>query len=184
MSTFTELKLKRNSMDITRAHSKALAIYIESIKQFREIGVEESESHWTAQRIVRKWTEELIQSYKPNLLSEGVIELLKEHDIPTTVARNCTYRQQTNKSGLGLVNGIGKTAGNGLLHFEHLTPISRLIDMCLELPNITPDNVWTCIMKNCEIAWILKTERKRLDKVCKSGERTQDILESVNVVIK
>ena len=179
-----ELKLKRQSMDVTRVHAKALALYIESIKQFREIGIEESESHWTAQRIVRKWTEELIQVYKPNKLSEGVVALLKESNIPLDRARNCGYNSQTTKSGLGFANGIGKGSGTGLLHFEHMSPISRLIDMCLELPEITPDTVWTCIMKNCEIAWILKSERKKLDKICKSGERTDEILESLNIVIK
>ena len=179
-----ELKLKRESKDVTRAHAKALAIYIESIKQFREIGIEESESHWTAQRIVRKWTEELIQAYKPNKVSDGVKQLLKNSDIPLERAQTCGYNAQTTKSGLGYANGIGKGSGTGLLHFEHLTPISRLIDMCLELPEITPDTVWTCIMKNCEIAWILKSERKRLDAVCKSGERTPEILESLDIIIK
>ena len=179
-----KLKIKRQSMDVTRVHAKALALYIESIKQFREIGIEESESHWTAQRIVRKWTEELIQVYKDNKLSEGVATLLKEHGIPLERARKCGYLAQTRKSGLRDANGLRKTAGTGLLHFEHIRPISRLVDMCLELDEVTPDTVWTCIMKNCESAWILKTEKEKLDKICKSGERTKEILEAANVVIK
>ena len=45
-------------------------------------------------------------------------------------------------------------------------------------------NIHDILVNNLKIAWILKTEQKTLDAVCRSGVRTPELLTTLDIHIK
>lgn len=131
---------------------------------------------WTARRVVRRWTEFPRVLGKPNLYSRGALSVATTRDIPIETLKWCSYKDQTLKSGLKDPNH-----SKGAFHHEHIVPVSRLVDGLLELEEPTAAEIDTYIRKESQIAWILKEEQKRLDSVCKSGNRTLALLEVLDI---
>lgn len=131
---------------------------------------------WTARRVIRRWTEFPEQLDKPNQYSEGAMLVAQSRGIAPEQLRRATYLDQTKKSGLQDPNH-----SKGAFHHEHIVPISRLVDGLIQLESPTAQQVHNYIQQEASIAWILKEEQKRLDKVCKVGERTPELLESLGI---
>ena len=67
------------------------------------------------------------------------------------------------------------------LKAEQNIHFSKEIDFLKNNPhNKTPP----VLVNNLKIAWILKTEQKTLDAVCRSGVRTPELLTSLDIYIK
>lgn len=49
-----------------------------------------------------------------------------------------------------------------LFHLDHVKPVSFLVDQLIEMKRVTVKNTFNLIME-MEVAWILKTENKKLD---------------------
>lgn len=164
--------MKKNRQNISVLHAKALIPYLEGIRDSRD-----SESFWMARRIVRRWTEFPSMIGKANLYSRGAAHLLEEKGISLEILKWAEYGDQCKKSGLD--DGPGHSTGK--LHHEHIRPVQTLVEELVELPEYTVDSIIDLIRTRTEVAWILKTEQKELDKVCRTGNRTPELLESLNI---
>lgn len=131
---------------------------------------------WTARRIVRRWTEFPELTGKPNLYSQAALLLAQSREVHPETLRRATYLDQCRKSGLK-----DKSHGKGGFHHEHMVPVSRLVKGLLELEDPTVDGIKAYIEEMVTIAWITKEEQKRLDSVCKSGNRTPELLEALEI---
>lgn len=164
--------MKKNRQNISVLHAKALIPYLEGIRDSRD-----SESFWMARRIVRRWTEFPSMIGKANLYSKGAADLLEEKGISLEILKWAEYGDQCKKSGLD--DGPGHSTGK--LHHEHIRPVQTLVEELVELPEYTVESIIDLIRTRTEVAWILKTEQKELDKICRTGNRTPELLESLNI---
>lgn len=164
----------KERIDVSEHHARALIPYLEGIKMYGD-----TESYWMARRIVRRWTEFPSMMQKANLYSEGALRVIQERNIPIEKLLWAEYGDQCKKDGLN--DGPGHSTG--LLHHEHLRPVKQLVDELVALPEYTVDAIIQLIRTRVEIAWILKAEQKDLDRVCRTGNRTPELLESLNIHI-
>ena len=164
--------MKNKRQNISVLHAKALIPYLEGIRDSRD-----SESFWMARRIVRRWTEFPSMISKANLYSKGAANVLQEKGISLEILKWAEYGDQTKKSGLN--DGPGHSTGQ--LHHEHIRPVQTLVEELVELPQYTVEAIVNLIQTRAEVAWILKTEQKELDKICRTGNRSQELLDSLNI---
>lgn len=164
----------KNRIDISEHHARALVPYLEGIKLYND-----PESHWMARRIVRRWTEFPSMMQKANLYSQGALEVIQSRNIPIEKLMWAEYGDQCKKDGLN--DGPGHSTG--ALHHEHLRSVKQLVEELVALPEYTVPAIIELIRKRVEIAWILKSEQRVLDKVCRTGNRTPELLESLNITI-
>ena len=74
---------------------------------------------------------------------------------------------------------------NGIFHLEHIVPISQIAKELYELENIECVKcIYDILIDNFKIAWILKTEQKLLDSINRSGQRSPELLNHLNIFIK
>jgi len=159
-------------IDVSERHARALIPYLEGIKQDGD-----PESYWMARRIVRRWTEFPTMLQKPNAYSDGAAKVVQSRGISLETLKMAKYTDQCKRSGLQ--DGPGHSTG--LLHHEHMVPVSQLVKELVELPEYTVNAIITYVRKRALVAWILKAEQKELDKVCRTGLRTPELLESLNI---
>ena len=161
---------------IDQLHNYWTAMLIPALEGVKATG--DSNMIWMAHRIVRRWTEfpELVG--KPNAYSLGALDVITQRGISLEKLQWATYNDQTKKKGLGDPNHL-----HGMLHHEHLVPVSQLVKELLQLPVLTHQTVLELIQQRTQVAWILKSEQKALDKVCKSGNRSKELLESLGIVL-
>jgi len=131
---------------------------------------------WTARRVVRRWTEFPRVLGKPNLYSRGALSVAQQRGIPIETLKWSSYKDQCLKSGLKDPNH-----SKGSFHHEHIVPVSQLVKGLLELEEPTAIEVRQYIERNGQIAWILKEEQKRLDSVCKSGNRIPELWRALEI---
>ena len=131
---------------------------------------------WTARRVVRRWTEFPRVLGKPNLYSRGALGVATSRGITPETLKWSSYIDQTKKSGLKDPNH-----SKGAFHHEHIVPISQLVKGLLELEEPTAIEIQQYIERNGQIAWILKEEQKRLDSVCKSGNRIPALWKALEI---
>lgn len=131
---------------------------------------------WTARKVVRRWTEFPEYTGKPNLYSRQALLLAQSRGIEPQTLRRATYPDQCKKSGLK-----DESHGKGGFHHEHMTPVSQLVKGLLELEAYTVEGILAYIGEKATIAWITKEEQRTLDRVCKSGNRTPELLEALGI---
>ena len=131
---------------------------------------------WTARRVVRRWTEFPRVLGKPNLYSQGALQVATSRGITLETLKWSSYKDQCLKSGLKDPNH-----SKGSFHHEHIVPVSQLVKGLLELENPDSRTIQDYIQQGAQIAWILKEEQRNLDSVCKSGTRTTALLEALGI---
>ena len=89
------------------------------------------------------------------------------------------WNQQTHKSGLN-----DTSRKNGVFHLEHIVPVSQVCLKLYSLNEITVKSIHDILIDNLKLAWILKTEQKKLDSINRSGIRTEDELTKLKIFIK
>jgi hypothetical protein len=159
-------------IDISEYHAQSLIPYLRGIKKHGD-----PESYWMARRIVRRWTEFPSMIGKPNAYSDGAAQVIKSRNIPLEKLLWAEYGDQCKKSGLD--DGPGHSTG--LLHHEHMIPVNQLVKELVDLSKYTTESIISLIRKRAQIAWILKSEQKELDKICRTGNRSPELLESLNI---
>ncbi len=115
------------------------------------------------------------------MYSLAALEEARKMEIPDAEERLqwVRWKEQNHKSGL---RDVGRQ--NGIFHQEHIVPVSQIAKKLYDLEKITVKNIHDVLVNNLKIAWILKTEQKTLDAVCRSGVRTPELLTSLDIYIK
>ncbi len=142
---------------------------------------EDTDTKYAISRIIRFSCDNPRQHGIPYMYSLGALEEAKKLDIPNPEERLqwVRWNQQKHKSGL---RDVGRK--KGIFHQEHIIPVSRIAKELYALDKITVKNIHDVLVNNLKIAWILKTEQKTLDAVCRSGIRTPELLTSLDIHIK
>ena len=118
----------------------------------------------------------------PYMYSEAALAEAIKLKIPEPEERLkwVNWKEQTNKSGL-----MDDSRKNGVFHLEHIVPISQIAKELYELENIECTKcIYDILIDNFKIAWILKTEQKLLDSINRSGQRSPELLNLLNIFIK
>lgn len=142
---------------------------------------DDKDTKYAISRIIRFSSDNPRQHGIPYMYSLGALEAAKEKGITNAEERLMwvRWKEQTHKGGL---RDDGRK--NGIFHQEHIVPVSQIAKKLYDLKDITVDNIYTTLVDNMKIAWILKEEQKTLDSVCRSGIRTPELLTSLNIHIK
>lgn len=141
----------------------------------------DKDTKYAISRLVRFSSDNPKQHGIPYMYSLGALEKANKMKIPDAKERLqwIRWKEQNHKSGL---RDIGRQ--NGIFHQEHIVPVSQIAKELYALKEITIKNIHDILVNNLKIAWILKTEQKTLDAVCRSGVRTPELLTSLNIHIK
>jgi len=142
---------------------------------------EDKDTKYAISRIIRFSSDNPRQHGIPYMYSLGALAEAKKLEIPNAEERLqwVRWKEQNHKRGL---RDIGRQ--NGTFHQEHIVPVSQIAKKLYGLEEITIKNIHDILVNNLKIAWILKTEQKTLDAVCRSGVRTPELLTSLNIHIK
>ena len=142
---------------------------------------DDKDTKYAISRIIRFSSDNPRQHGIPYMYSLGALNEAKKMEIPDAEERLQWVRlkEQNHKSGL---RDIGRQ--NGIFHQEHIVPVSQIAKKLYGLEKITVKNIHDVLINNLKIAWILKTEQKTLDAVCRSGIRTPELLTSLDIYIK
>tara|TARA_B110000503_G_scaffold94518_1_gene142413 strand:- start:3249 stop:3761 length:513 start_codon:yes stop_codon:yes gene_type:complete len=137
---------------------------------------------YTVARLLRYYSNTPKMLELPYMYSEAALAEAIKLEIPEPEERLkwVTWKEQTNKSGL-----MDNSRKNGIFHLEHIVPISQIAKELYELENIRSVKcIYDILIDNFKIAWILKTEQKLLDSVNRSGQRSPELLNLLNIFIK
>jgi len=161
-----------------------IKLYAESIKpllQWSSDNPTDKDIKYTITRLVRFSSDNPKAHGIPYMYSLGALEAAKEKGIhePEDKLPWVRWKEQTHKGGL---RDEGRK--HGIFHQEHIVPVSQIAKKLYDIKDITVDNIYTVLVDNMKIAWILKEEQKILDSVCRSGIRTPELLTSLNIHIK
>jgi hypothetical protein len=142
---------------------------------------EDKDTKYAISRLVRFSSDNPKQHGIPYMYSLGALTEAQKMKIPDAEERLqwVRWKEQNHKSGL---RDIGRQ--NGTFHQEHIVPVSQIAKKLYDLEKITVKNIHDVLVNNLKIAWILKTEQKTLDAVCRSGVRTPELLTSLDIYIK
>jgi len=142
---------------------------------------DDKDTKYAISRIIRFSSDNPRQHGIPYMYSLGALNEAKKMEIPDAEERLqwVRWKEQNHKSGL---RDIGRQ--NGIFHQEHIVPVSQIAKKLYDLEKITVKNIHDVLVDNLKIAWILKTEQKTLDAVCRSGVRTPKLLTSLDIYIK
>ena len=142
---------------------------------------DDKDTKYAISRIIRFSSDNPRQHGIPYMYSLGALNEAKKMEIPDAEERLqwVRWKEQNHKSGL---RDIGRQ--NGIFHQEHIVPVSQIAKKLYDLEKITVKNIHDILVDNLKIAWILKTEQKTLDAVCRSGVRTPELLTSLDIHIK
>ena len=142
---------------------------------------EDKDTKYAISRIIRFSSDNPRQHGIPYMYSLGALAEAKKLEIPDAEERLqwVRWKEQNHKSGL---RDIGRQ--NGTFHQEHIVPVSQIAKKLYCLEEITIKNIHDILVNNLKIAWILKTEQKTLDAVCRSGVRTPELLTTLDIHIK
>ena len=142
---------------------------------------EDTDTKYAISRIIRFSSDNPKQHGIPYMYSLGALKEAKKLEIPNAEERLqwVRWKEQNHKSGL---RDVGRQ--NGTFHQEHIVPVSQIAKKLYALEKITVSKIHKILVENLKIAWILKTEQKTLDAVCRSGVRTPELLTSLNIYIK
>jgi len=142
---------------------------------------EDKDTKYAISRIIRFSSDNPRQHGIPYMYSLGALAEAKKREIPDAEERLqwVRWKEQNHKSGL---RDIGRQ--NGTFHQEHIIPVSQIAKKLYALEKITVKNIHNILVENLKIAWILKTEQKTLDAVCRSGVRTPELLTTLDIHIK
>ena len=142
---------------------------------------EDKDTKYAISRIIRFSSDNPRQHGIPYMYSLGALAEAKKLEIPNAKERLqwVRWKEQNHKSGL---RDVGRQ--NGTFHQEHIVPVSQIAKKLYDLVEITIPNIHDILVENLKIAWILKTEQKTLDAVCRSGVRTPELLTTLDIHIK
>lgn len=142
---------------------------------------DDKDTKYAISRIIRFSSDNPRQHGIPYMYSLAALNEAKKMEIPDAEERLqwVRWKEQNHKSGL---RDIGRQ--NGIFHQEHIVPVSQIAKRLYDLEKITVKNIHDILVDNLKIAWILKTEQKTLDAVCRSGVRTPELLTSLDIYIK
>jgi hypothetical protein len=142
---------------------------------------EDKDTKYAISRIIRFSSDNPRQHGIPYMYSLGALAEAKKLEIPDAEERLqwVRWKEQNHKSGL---RDIGRQ--NGTFHQEHIVPVSQIAKKLYDLEEITVKNIHNILVNNLKIAWILKTEQRTLDAVCRSGIRTPELLTTLDIYIK
>lgn len=161
-----------------------LKLYAETLKpllQWASDNPHDKDIKYTITRLIRFSSDNPKDHGIPYMYSLAALEAAKEKGITDAEERLrwVRWKEQTHKGGL---RDDGRK--NGIFHQEHIIPVSQIAKKLYDLKDIAVDNIYTVLVDNMKIAWILKEEQKTLDSVCRSGIRTPELLTSLNIHIK
>ena len=137
---------------------------------------------YTVSRLLRYYSNTPKMLELPYMYSEAALaEAIKlEKPEPEERLKWVNWKEQTNKSGI-----MDDSRKNGVFHLEHIVPISQIAKELYELENIECTKcIYDILIDNFKIAWILKTEQKLLDSINRSGQRSPELLNLLNIFIK
>jgi hypothetical protein len=136
---------------------------------------------YTVARLLRYYSNTPKMLELPYMYSEAALAEAIRLEIPEPEERLkwVNWKEQTNKSGL-----MDDSRKNGVFHLEHIVPISQIAKELYELENIVWISIYDILIDNFKIAWILKTEQKLLDSINRSGQRSPELLNLLNIFIK
>ena len=136
---------------------------------------------YTVARLLRYYSNTPKMLELPYMYSEAALAEAIKLEIPEPEERLkwVNWKEQTNKSGL-----MDDSRKNGVFHLEHIVPISQIAKELYELENIVWISIYDILIDNFKIAWILKTEQKLLDSINRSGQRSPELLNLLNIFIK
>ena len=145
---------------------------------------DDKDTKYAISRIIRFSSDNPRQHGIPYMYSLGALEEARKMEIPDAEERLqwVRWKEQNHKSGL---RDVGRQ--NGIFHQEHIVPVSQIAKKLYGLSvfdGITVKNIHDILVENLKIAWILKTEQKTLDAVCRSGTRTPELLTTLDIHIK
>ena len=142
---------------------------------------DDKDTKYAISRIIRFSSDNPRQHGIPYMYSLAALNEAKKMEIPDAEERLqwVRWKEQNHKSGL---RDIGRQ--NGIFHQEHIVPVSQIAKRLYDLEKITVKNIHDILVDNLKIAWILKTEQKTLNAVCRSGVRTPELLTSLDIYIK
>ena len=145
---------------------------------------QDKDTKYAISRIIRFSSDNPRQHGIPYMYSLGALEEARKLEIPDAEERLqwVRWKEQNHKSGL---RDVGRQ--NGIFHQEHIVPVSQIAKKLYGLSlfeRITVKNIHDILVENLKIAWILKTEQKTLDAVCRSGIRTPELLTTLDIHIK
>ena len=145
---------------------------------------EDKDTRYVISRIIRFSSDNPKQHGIPFMYSLAALKQANEMEIPNAEERLqwVRWKEQKHKSGL---RDVGRQ--NGIFHQEHIVPVSQIAKKLYGLSvfdGITVKNIHDILVENLKIAWILKTEQKTLDAVCRSGIRTPELLTTLDIHIK
>jgi len=161
-----------------------IQLYARSLKPLLEWAHEnpnDKDIKYTINRLLRYYTNSPRELGIPYLYSEAALLEAKNLGIPNPVERLSwtTWKEQCHKRGLQDESRV-----NGVFHLEHITPVSQIAKELNILTEITEEVIYSILISNFKIAWILKTEQKILDSVNRSGVRIPSLLTNLNIFIK
>jgi len=142
---------------------------------------DDKDTKYVISRIIRFSSDNPKQHGIPFMYSLAALKQANEMGIPNAEERLkwVRWKEQKHKSGL---RDVGRQ--NGIFHQEHIIPVSQIAKELYALEEITIENIHNVLIANLKIAWILKTEQKTLDAVCRSGIRTPKLLTTLDIYIK
>ena len=141
----------------------------------------DKDTKYVISRIIRFSSDNPRQHGIPFMYSLAALNQANEMGIPDAEERLqwVRWKEQNHKSGL---RDVGRQ--NGTFHQEHIVPVSQIAKELFALEKITIKNIHDVLIANLKIAWILKTEQRTLDAVCRSGIRTPELLTTLDIHIK
>ena len=161
-----------------------LKLYAETLKpllDWASANPDDKDIKYTITRIIRFSSDNPKDHGIPYMYSLAALNEVKSRGLsdPEERLKWTRWKEQKHKRGL---QDSGRQ--NGTFHQEHIVPVSQIAKKLYDLETITIKSIYDVLVSNMKIAWILKTEQKTLDAVCRSGVRTPDLLTSLNIHIK
>lgn len=161
-----------------------LKLYAETLKpllDWASANPHDKDIKYTITRLIRFSSDNPKDHGIPYMYSLGALDEVKKKGLsdPEDRLMWTRWKEQLHKRGL---QDIGRQ--KGIFHQEHIVPVSQIAKMLYDLKDITIENIYHILVDNMKIAWILKTEQKTLDSVCRSGVRTPELLTSLDIHIK
>lgn len=132
-------------------------------------------------RIVRFSSENPKEHGIPFMYSDAALEEAKNRGVPNPeeTLKWLRWKHQTQKKGLK-----DNSRKNGIFHQEHIVPISQTVKRLCQIKDITVESIYEILCEDLKVAWILKTEQKKLDLINRSGVRTPEELTELKIFIK
>jgi hypothetical protein len=164
--------------------SNKLNLYCQTLKPLLEWASEfpnDKDVKYMISRIIRMSLDDPTVFEKPFMYSIGALNEAKKRGLPDPEYRLSWTRWKSQDHKRGLQEENRKC---GVFHQEHIVPISQIVKMLYELDNINVNSIEKILTDNFKVAWILKSERKVLDSVNRSGIRTPEFLSTLGIYIK